>query len=551
MKITIRVEPRIEAKAEPRDGFPRFEPLPAARGRFPLAMTISLVFHLAGGAAAPPVLDFLDQWSKPIIDFRRAVIVPRDAMPLLVRMPEEPLLVRMPKLRAEKAPRLRSIKVKTRTKAEKETARRRTPAPVLRNVQQQAQVATAILVQPKLNPVKIEEVPDLRSLAVWTGRSPKPGAAPVPVGAVEPVPSVLAPSLRTAPELPIPEPVRSAIPATPLPAQLAIRPKLVLPPSGSSPLQAESPRLEEPVIPPGSTMAGESAAIIALSTMSAKPGDILAVPPGSLVVIGSEGGQEPPKPPQAQNAMPEAVRKAPAERAKTEGPKPPAEKRNADNSALPETKPVPVQLADARATQTNLRGSPGPSRTSDSPSAGELRNIRTVSGDIRMQTAADGTVSLTYPSDGSFDVVVVESSLPEDLAQFGQTLSGRPVHTAYINVGSAREWVLQYCLPRTSAGAASQQGMVVTLDAPAPLKAPYVLRATLPAERTWRSPGYQVFHGLLNVAGRIEQVRVVRAGSASALLLNALSNWLFRPATAGGVAKAVEILLVVPPRAGP
>ncbi len=548
MKITIRVEPRIEAPAQPRDGVPRFEPLPAARGRFPLAMTLSLVVHLAGGAAAPPVLDFLDQWSKPIVDFRRAVIVPKDAMPLLVRMPEEPLLIRMPKLPAKAAPRLRSIRAKSKKALIQRAARKEPAAPVLKPIPRQAPVATAILLQPKLQPVKIEEVPDLRSLAVWTGRSPKPDAKPVSIGAVEPVFSHLTTSLRTAPELPFPEPVRSPIPAPPLPAVPTIRPKLVLPPSGSSPLHAESPSLEEPVIPPGSTMAGEAAAIIALSTMTAKPGDVLPVPPGSLVVIGSEGSVSPSKPPQAENPLPETARRPHAEQAKISAARaagtpvpsvatPPSERQQPD-----------LQVAELRAPQANLMGGPGPDRTGGSTEMGETRTIRTLSGDILLQRAADGSVSLTYPRDGNFDVVVVESALPEALAQFGRTLSGRPVHTVYLKVGQSAEWVLQYCLPQGTEGRTPQQGMVVTLEAPAPLKAPYVLKAILPAESSWRSSTYQVFHGILNAAGRLEQLRSVRAGAASVALLDALAGWVFRPATSASTPKTVEVLLVIPPR---
>ena len=90
--------------------------------------------------------------------------------------------------------------------------------------------------------------------------------------------------------------------------------------------------------------------------------------------------------------------------------------------------------------------------------------------------------------------------------------------------------------------------MVVTLEAPAPLKAPYVLRATLPAEDNWRSSAYQIFHGLLSTTGRLEQLRAVSSGAASRLLLNALGSWVFRPAMSRGAPKAIEVLLVVPPQ---
>lgn len=566
--MTIRVTSRIEAEAEARDDVPRFAPLPETRDRFPFAMVLSLAFHMAGAAAAPPALEFLDQLSKPMIDFRRAVIVPRDAMPLVVRMPDEPLLIRLPKLRAAEAPKLRSIRAQMQAPAAPQAqAVQPKPLPPARPVPRQAPVATAILLQPKLKPVQWEEIPDLRTLAVWTGRSPKATALPVAVGTPEPVASVVTTAIRTAPEVPIAAPVRMPTPSQ-LPETAAIRPKLTLPPSGSSPLQSEVVKLEEPSIPPGSNMAGEAAAIIALSTMTAKPGEVLPVPPGSVVILGSGASAGAPKPPQAQGALPQAQSAAPqATSAAPQAPNPVQQAQGAvrqahsvspESALKPAAEPAKVTTARAEgearpatpAARSAAVESPLPGKAAATAAAGETRSIRTLSGEIRVQTGADGTVSLTYPSDGNFDVVVVESALPEALAQFGQSLSGRPVHTAYLNVGAAAEWVLQYCLPQGQAGGAEQHGMVVSLDAPAPLKAPYLIRATLPAEAGWRSAGYQVIHGLLNAAGRVEQARAIRAETAPASLLSALGTWLFRPAMSAGVPKAVEFLLVIPPRSG-
>lgn len=522
MKIAIRVQPRIRAAAEGDDGVPRFRPLPESRGVFPLAFTLSVALHLAGGAVAPPLFDFLTEWSRPMVELRTARMLPRDALPLLVRMPKEPLVLRLPKLPARIAPKLRNIRTRPERAARAPEAAR---AFALKPAPRQAPVATAVLLQPELKAAPVPEIPDLRTLAVWTGRSAAASSQPVVVGAAEPVAQARPPAVITPPVAPTPSPVRTPTPALPAEAG-AQRPKLVLPASGSSPLQVEFARLEEPSIPAGSHLAGEAAAIIALSTMTARPGELVAVPPGSVVILGNGGGAGAPKPPPAQSAMPSP-------------PEPPRAAPPAERAAATVAQRAPEPPASGN----------GAARTEQATAPAATRSIRAMGGEIQLQTAADGTVSLTYPSNGSFDVVVVESALPEAVAQFGQSLSGRPVHTAYINVGAAAEWVLQYCLPQGQAGGA-QQGMVVTLDAPAPLKAPYLLRATLPAEAGWRSAGYQVFHGLLNAAGRVEQLRAVRSGAASAALLSALSTWVFRPATSAGSPKLVEFLLVIPPRGG-
>lgn len=491
MRVRIRVIPRrIEGWGTEDHTVPRLGVPERSRGRFPLALAMSVALHLAGGAAAPAVWDALDEWGRPVVDLRAARMLPRSAMPLVVRMPEEPLLVRIPKQRVK--PKLRSLQAKVAGKpAEAAPESRRRAIPLM--VKREAAVATAVLLQPKLELARIEEPPDLRTLAVWTGRSPKPANKPVAVGSAAPKPERDALPKPTAPAWPSPEPVRSEIAAVLVAAPLVPRPKLVLMPSGSSPLVARTPRLEEPVVPPGSSMAGEAAAIVALSSLSARPEEVVPVPPGNVVVVGDGGAAGPAEGPKAERALPAVAAAAAAA-------------------------PTPVK--------------------------------KRLAGGIQFEQAVDGTVSLTYPNDGQFDVVVVDAALPEGLGPLERSLTGRPVHTAYLNVGAGAEWVLQYCVAQQAGGQATQRGMVVTLDAPKPLKAPYVLKATLPAEAGWREAGYVVIHGMLSAMGRLEEMKAVRGGAGAGALMGALGQWLFRPASEGGVARAVEVLLVVPPRGG-
>ena len=159
----------------------------------------------------------------------------------------------------------------------------------------------------------------------------------------------------------------------------------------------------------------------------------------------------------------------------------------------------------------------------------------------------DGSLSLTYPRDGQFDIVVIQSGSPEAAGDLSKLLSGKPVHTVFIQVGGPREWVLQYCLPEGSETGARQSGMVVSLGSPAPLRAPFILEAHLPPGVTWNSRIYQVFHGILGPNGKLEQLRAVTANSSPGQLMEYLARWTFRPATSGKETKLVEVLLIIPP----
>ncbi|GEM_PF-7014765 len=536
MRVLIRLESRIEDQVVPEASVPRFELLSQRGGRFRAAITASLAVHLAAAVVAPPLIEYLSRSFEPVVDFRRAEMLSKKAVPLYIRFPEkEPAL--KPKLDpAKKPPEPQELARNSKRARPKQPA-----APTERPVERPA---TAILIQPDLGNPRLREVPDLRSVKVWTGLTPRPGSAPIAPGNVEPVPSSLVTAIRIRPNIPLPEPVQSDIPAPrlnlpPVPARLAYVP------SGSPPVNSLILQLEEPPAPPGSSTPGDPAAIIASSSLPSAA-ENLKVPPGSIVVIGSESGTargQVPRPQQttlpgavgAQNA-PATTNSSPDLEARNDG-------RNKDGSRSGGATDGRAGRAEGSASAA---GGNGPGGNGQGTSGESIRRIRTAGGEITAREKIDGSVRLSYPKDGNFDVVVLESALPERLTQFNHVLSGKPVHTVYLNVGLQAEWVLQYCLP---AGAAepAQQGMVVNLDAPPPLKAPYVIEAILPAGVLWRSADFQVFHAMMNVAGGLEQLRIIKAGSAGAAMLEALKSWTFRPATSGGVPKLVEVLLVIPP----
>ncbi|MGC4049346.1 MAG: hypothetical protein QM757_07505 [Paludibaculum sp.] len=175
------------------------------------------------------------------------------------------------------------------------------------------------------------------------------------------------------------------------------------------------------------------------------------------------------------------------------------------------------------------------------------RTILTREGTIKVKGNPDGTITLSYPHDGQFDIVIVQSDPPEETSEFSGLLSGKPVRTVFIQLGAAREWILEYCLPEKNQTGVQQSGMVVSLGSPPPLKAPYLLEAQLPPNSAWRSKTQQVFHGIISRSGRWETLRAVTGGDGTARLVEYLSRWTFRPAASGNEPKPVEVLLIIPP----
>ena len=154
---------------------------------------------------------------------------------------------------------------------------------------------------------------------------------------------------------------------------------------------------------------------------------------------------------------------------------------------------------------------------------------------------------LEHPASGVFDVIV-ESADGDAFPESAGVLSGRPVYSAYLDVGAPREWVLQYCIPGGEAQTVEVAGGVVRLGSPAPLVAPYpriTFRPPVP-----RRPGvtYVMVHGFLEADGRFDGLRVlgIHGAEDGLSILPVLQQWELRPATQDGRPVRVEILLAIP-----
>jgi len=158
-----------------------------------------------------------------------------------------------------------------------------------------------------------------------------------------------------------------------------------------------------------------------------------------------------------------------------------------------------------------------------------------------------GSSTINRPPTGNFDAVVVQSSPVDQYPESRGLLSGRPIYSVYIPMGTARDWTLFFCVPGEKPG--SGNGPVVVL-APlgAPVKAPYPTKLIKPMITLPSYEKYVLVHGMVNKDGRFESLRMVRPikPETDQALLTALAGWEFRAATRDGVAIAVEFLLSIP-----
>lgn len=179
----------------------------------------------------------------------------------------------------------------------------------------------------------------------------------------------------------------------------------------------------------------------------------------------------------------------------------------------------------------NGHGNAGIATGSTAPGAGLAGN-----GTGRLTSTA-----IALPKNGQFGSVIVGDALNEKFPEIEDVWGRRMAYTAYLHVGLAKSWILQYSLPR---GAGASSGPSVShLEAPWPYN---IIRPNL-------APGSiggdaLMIHGYVNPAGRFEGLSVVfpEAFSSAQFVLAALQQWEFRPAIQNGQAIMVEVLLIIP-----
>lgn len=147
---------------------------------------------------------------------------------------------------------------------------------------------------------------------------------------------------------------------------------------------------------------------------------------------------------------------------------------------------------------------------------------------------------INLPKDGHFGVVVVGSSPSDEYPDAPAIWANRLAYTVYLHVGAAKNWILQYSLPRIVEAAAVNG---TRPDAPWP----YLIVRPHLAPGDFNADAVMV-HGFVDVAGHFEHLAVVfpQQFAQTKFLLSALQQWQFRPAIQNGQMTSVEVLLIIP-----
>ena len=132
------------------------------------------------------------------------------------------------------------------------------------------------------------------------------------------------------------------------------------------------------------------------------------------------------------------------------------------------------------------------------------------------------------------------SSLADEYPETAELWTGRLTYTVYLHVGAAKNWILQYSLPRSQAPDSTPSS--VRPEAPWPYD---ITRPSIDADANTDAI---IVHGFVNGLGRFDKLAVIFPAelAETKFLLHALQQWQFRPAMQDGQATPVEVLLIIP-----
>lgn len=389
-------------------------------------------------------------------------------------------------------------------------------------------ISESTLIQPAYPADLIPKIAPLPSFRVWTAQKlPPPKAKPF----VEP----------GRPKPPQPQAVQVAAPpdmemvhADPQPP--TVKAALVLP-ATPPPIDIEKLQALPTAVP--STRQGDPVNILSLSDRPIAPTDKLVVPAGNIVgKTGVENGTG-----SAASLAGTAVAAGGSSAA--------------NNGTAPGANNGPGSGATNLGSGISVFGSgagrsPGASRGAPGSASGTLTAGLNGAGTARTTgNGAPGNASGTVvtPKAGNFDMVVIQSSSLDQFPGGKDMLSGRPIYSVYISIGSSKDWTLFFCVPGQKSGQSVRGEVIVdsTQSAP-PIKAPFPTRLVRPSVTIPSFFKYVLVHGYVTETGRFDRLKVVKASTPDAdqAILASLAGWEFHGATKDGVAIPVEILLSIP-----
>jgi hypothetical protein len=302
-------------------------------------------------------------------------------------------------------------------------------------------------------------------------------------------------------------------------SDLVTKPQPILP-STTSPVVAPGP---EPT-PPAPLTTTEGAvqptptALMSASDLQMERGDVTLPPVNESAAANSSG----------------ALGAGQTKDSAPEGPASPTDKIGETGAG--QSTPNAGETPDAAAATQGDETAPG--QTGSSPTDSSQTGSSPIgSGKDNQPSAAH----ISLPHDGQFGAVVVGSSLEEKYPETAPLWSGRLSYTVYLHVGLARSWILQYSLSRADNAAAA--GNITHIEAPWPynIVRPNIEPGAIDADAL-------MVHGFVNQAGRFEALSVLFPPqfAQAQFVLDALTQWQFRPATQNGQNVLVEVLLIIP-----
>lgn len=215
-----------------------------------------------------------------------------------------------------------------------------------------------------------------------------------------------------------------------------------------------------------------------------------------------------------------------------------------------ELQKTPASAADGAAPGAGRNRSPGQvaggSPQSAARPSGSSVPAQPPSAPAR-EASAPKVIRIQHPSNGSFDVVIMQSVARDELSGLAGMLTGSPVYTVYLSVGDQKEWLMEYCVPaRANMQANAYQ---IYVDDAGSVTPPYPIFTSIPDSiRAQRTAKQIVLPGLLTAAGNLQLAKTPDLGTPSMYELVTLVNqWRFRPALRNNKAIDVEVLLVIPP----
>ncbi|MDZ7636937.1 MAG: hypothetical protein U5J83_01555 [Bryobacterales bacterium] len=190
-------------------------------------------------------------------------------------------------------------------------------------------------------------------------------------------------------------------------------------------------------------------------------------------------------------------------------------------------------------------GSKGGSSGGGQATMADLLAVLELSEPLRNRT-------VVHAEDGQFDLMVTQTALSDVFADAKGLLRGARIETVYIQVGSTKEWILQFCEstgPEAAKKKPQENGVFVLDESPADVSAPFPAITVRPPAPVMPKASYVVVHGFIDLKGEFQDLEVVGARFASLLpmLKPSLNKWRFRPASRNGKPVQVEVLLLIPP----